>query len=173
MKAFAILPLAFVFTSWSVFGQPPGKGRESMSDDFRGVIHSLFASHEAFDRAVELTKEGYRARTVTEDSELATLLQKHVAQMAERLDGGLSVRHWDPAFAEMREHYDDMEVSLENIAGGVQVTVVGKTPEAIKVARNHAAIVSGFVEKGESRMHTPHATALKGKPSKENGKPKK
>lgn len=133
----------------------------------------MFASHEAFDRAVELTKEGYRARTVTEDSELATLLQKHVAQMAERLDGGLSVRHWDPAFAEMREHYDDMEVSLENIAGGVQVTVVGKTPEAIKVARNHAAIVSGFVEKGESRMHTPHATALKGKPSKENGKPKK
>lgn len=182
LNSLILLIAVTLIASWTVFaGPPPGKGRGGghgaghgrVADDFRGVIHSLFAAHDKFERSVKLTKEGYQARTVSDDPELAKRLQKHVAQMAERLDGGMSVRHWDPAFAEMREHYDDMEVSLKNIAGGVEVTVVGKTPEAIKVARNHAVIVSGFVEKGESQRHATHATALGGKPSRADGDPKK
>lgn len=136
--------------------QGKGHGRGKGSDDFRGVIHSLFAAHDKIDRAVELTDSGYRATTTSRDREVAALLQKHVAEMSERLDGGMSVRHWDPAFAELREHYDDTTVKIENIDGGVSVSVSGKTPAAIKVVRNHAAIVSGFVEKGSEEMHQTH-----------------
>lgn len=137
-------------------GQGHGKG----GGDFQGVIHALFADHEKIARVVEITDSGYRAKTTSQDKEVAALLQKHVAEMAARLDGGMSVRHWDPAFAEFREHYDDTAVVIENVEGGVSVTVSGKTPAAIKVVRNHAAIVSGFVEKGSKEMHQTHPAVI-------------
>ena len=139
-------------------GRGHGKGRGE--GDFRGVFHSLFAAHEKIDRVVELTDSGYRAKTTSEDKAVAARLQKHVAEMAARLDGGMSVRHWDPAFAEFREHYEDTSVEIENIEGGVSVSVTGKTPDAIKVVRNHAAIISGFVEKGSKEMHQTHPAVI-------------
>ncbi len=176
LNALALTTALALIASWSVLAQPPGKGpgagkgpghghgqgpgHGGMSDDFRGVIHTLFAEHESFERSVELTEDGYRATTTSKDPAMAKMVQKHVSQMQERLDGGMGVRHWDPAFAEMRAHYDDMAVKIENVEGGVAVSVVGKTPEAVKVAQNHAKIVSGFVEKGETQMHAKHATAL-------------
>lgn len=137
-------------------GHGPGGGGE-----FRGVIHELFAAHADINRKVEMTEKGYRAVTTSQKPEVAKKLQTHVAQMEARLDGGMSVRHWDPAFAELREHYDDLEVTVNQVKGGVSVEVIGKTPEAVKVARNHAKIVSGFVKKGSSEMHKEHSRALK------------
>lgn len=142
-------------------GKGRGPGHEGTGDDFRGVIHSLFAAHEKVERSVEKTEKGYKATTTSRDPEIAAMLQTHVAQMKERLDGGLNVRRWDPAFVEMREHYADMEVTIENVEGGVAVSVIGKTPEAVLVAQNHADIVSGFVKEGEERMHAKHPLALK------------
>jgi hypothetical protein len=144
--------------------EPRGKGHGhgKGGGEFQGVIHALFAAHEKIDRVVEITDSGYRAKTTSQAKEVAALLQKHVAEMAARLDGGLSVRHWDPAFAEFREHYDDTTVVIDNIAGGVSVTVTGKTPAAVKVVRNHAAIVSGFVEKGSKEMHQTHPAVIVG-----------
>jgi hypothetical protein len=168
-------------TRWALFGifwgmalsllaEPPGKGqghgKGKGGGDFQGVIHALFAAHETIDRVVEITDSGYRAKTTSQDKAVAALLQKHVAEMAARLDGGMSVRHWDPAFAEFREHYDDTTVVIDNIEGGVSVTVSGKTPAAIKVVRNHAAIVSGFVEKGSKEMHQTHPAVIVGPSAK-------
>ena len=152
----------FLATILPLQAEPRGKGQGhgKGGGDFQGVIHSLFAAHEKIDRVVEITDSGYRAKTTSQDEAVAALLQKHVAEMAARLDGGMSVRHWDPAFAEFREHYDDTTVVIDNIAGGVSVTVTGKTPAAIKVVRNHAAIVSGFVEKGSKEMHQTHPAVI-------------
>ena len=148
----------------SLQAEPPGKGqghgKGKGGGEFQGAIHALFAAHETIDRVVEITDSGYRAKTTSQDKAVAELLHKHVAEMAARLDGGMSVRHWDPAFAEFREHYDDTTVVIDNIAGGVLVTVSGKTPAAIKVVRNHAAIVSGFVENGSKEMHQTHPAVI-------------
>lgn len=163
--ALAFLSLAMIFP---LHAEPRGKGHGHGQGgaDFRGVIHSLFDAHEKIDRVVEITDSGYRAKTTSQDKAVAALLQKHVAEMAARLDGGMSVRHWDPAFAEFREHYDDTTVMIDNIAGGVSVTVSGKTPAAVKVVRNHAAIVSGFVEKGSKEMHRTHPAVIVGPSAK-------
>ena len=131
-----------------------------MSADFRGVIHSLFAEHDKVKREVEMTDTGYRASTTSEDAEVAEMIQTHVAQMESRLEGGMGVRHWDPAFAELRAHYDDMEIAIEKIDGGIAVLVTGKTDDAIKVAKNHARIITGFVEKGGEQMHATHEAVL-------------
>ena len=170
-KAFILAVTIALIASWSVFAAPPGKGpgaggkghgpgHGQMTDDFRGAIHSLFAEHEKVKRSVELTDDGYRATTTSDDPEVAATLKKHVAQMESRLEGGLGVRHWDPAFVELREHYDDMAIKVENVEKGVSVSVVGKTPAAIKVAQNHAKIVSGFVKKGSEQMHATHPAVV-------------
>lgn len=138
-----------------------GHGR--MSDDFRGVIHALFENHEEVERAVEVTEKGYRATTTSKKPEVAAMIQKHVGQMKSRLEGGAGVRHWDPAFAEFRDFYDEMVIEVKEVEGGVSVAVTGKTPEAIQVARNHAKIVTGFVEKGPEQMHATHPPALDAK----------
>lgn len=127
-----------------------------MSDQDRATIHSLFVDHEKIDRRVEVIPAGYRSTTTSKDPEVAKRLREHVKGMEARLESGKGVRRWDPAFAELREHYEDMEISVKAIEGGVMVVVKGRTPAAVEVARNHARIITGFVEKGESRMHATH-----------------
>ena len=177
MKTLITLFIAAFISSGVILAEPSEKtsgtaeeksGYGPMSADFRGVIHSLFAEHEKVDRSVELTETGYRASTTSKDSKVAATLQKHVAQMESRLEGGFGVRHWDPAFVELREHYDELGIEVKNIEGGVSVTVVGNTPEAIKVAQHHAGIISGFVEKGGEQMHATHPAAV----TKKDGDPK-
>ncbi len=107
------------------------KGHEHgpMSGDFRGVIHSLFAAHDEVERAVTEIENGYEARTTSDNPEVAAMLQKHVSQMASRLEGGAGVRKWDPAFVELREHYRDMaiEVQIKNITIAVVLALVKST----------------------------------------------
>jgi hypothetical protein len=136
------------------------EGRGGIPADFREVIHTLFAEHDQVKREVKVTREGYEAETTTADAKLAMLLQTHVGQMKSRLESGMGVRHWDPAFVEIRAHYEDMAIEIEDIEGGVRVKVKGKTPDAVKVAQNHAKILSGFVERGPEEMHAEHAAVL-------------
>jgi hypothetical protein len=135
-------------------------GGRGLPADFREVIHTLFAEHEQVKREVKVTPDGYEAETTSADAEVVTLLQTHVGQMKSRLESGMGVRHWDPAFAEIRAHYEDMDIEIEDIEKGVRVKVKGKTPEAVEVAQNHAKILSGFVERGPEEMHVEHAGVL-------------
>ena len=48
-------------------------------------------------------------------------------------------------------------VTDKEIKTGLEVTVVGKTEDAIKVAKNHAQIISGFVRTGEVNKEHPKA----------------
>ena len=144
-------------------GKGSGKGRgkgAGHGQAFQGIVHRLFSAHERIDRSVELTPSGNRAVTTSRDPEVAGWLRTHVSQMEARLKGGMGVRRWDPAFAEFADHYDDLVVKIEEVAGGVAVSVSGKTPEAVKVARNHASIVSGFVKKGPARAQATHPAVV-------------
>ena len=134
-------------------GMGPGAG-------FQEAIHKLFENHEKITRTVEMTETGYRAVTVSDDKEVAETLEKHVKEMRARLGAGMMIRRWDPAFAELVEHYSDIEHEFKEVEGGVEMVAKGKTPDAVKVVKNHAAIVSGFVKKGGTEMHATHARAL-------------
>ncbi|NNE91008.1 MAG: hypothetical protein HKN23_05120 [Verrucomicrobiales bacterium] len=136
-----------------------GKGGRGMPEEQRSVIHHLFQSHESITRSVELNKTGYTAKTTSKDPKISKALQTHVAQMKARLKQGFGVRNWDPAFAEFREHYDALEISIENVEHGILVTVSGKNPKAVQVAQNHAKIISGFVKDGPAKMHKTHPKA--------------
>lgn len=155
--------LGFALTL-SLSAQGPGRGGRGPGGGgpggFQEAIHTLFDNHTKIKRSVELTDSGYKSRTVSDDPEIAKTLQKHVREMRERLGSGRMIRRWDPAFAELVEHYDAIDHEFKEVDGGVEMIASGKTPEAVKVAQNHARIVSGFVEKGPAQMHEKHARAL-------------
>lgn len=141
-------------------GKGQGQGGGPGGGGFQEAIHKLFDNHDKIKRTVEMTDAGYKSRTVSDDPEIAKTLQKHVKEMRERLGSGMMIRRWDPAFAELVEHYEDIEHEFKEVDGGVEMVAKGKTPDAIKVVQNHAKIVSGFVKNGTKQMHETHPRAL-------------
>jgi hypothetical protein len=141
-------------------GHGPGGGQGG--GGFQDAIHKLFRNHEKIKRTVEMTTTGYTSRTISDDPETAKTLQKHVKEMRARLGAGMMIRRWDPAFAELVEHYKEIEHDFKEIERGVEMTATGKTSDAIKVIQNHARIVSGFVKKGPDQMHESHPRVLSG-----------
>lgn len=142
----------------------PQAGRGPQSREARGpidpehnrLIQMLAANHNAIERFHEITTDGYRARTTSKDPELAAALKSHVHYMKARLDAGLPVRQWDPAFREVFQHHAAIQTEFTDLDNGIEVVVRGTTPEAIAVARNHGKVVSGFVADGPQGVQRHH-----------------
>jgi hypothetical protein len=129
---------------------------QGMPPEARDNIHRLFDRHAAIQRSVTLTATGYSAITESEDPVIAGTLRAHVDQMRARLEAGLGVRQWDPAYAEMSRHYADLDLKVEPTAKGLRVVMTGRTPAAVKVAQNHAQIVSKFAAHGWAEHDVSH-----------------
>lgn len=140
---------AMIMNSFRVQGQ-------GMPAENRANIHTLLSNHDKLSRAVTRTEKGYVAVTESDDPQVVVALRAHVKQMSSRLESGLMVRRWDPAFAEYVAHYRDIKHRFEKTPKGVRMTVTGKTPAAIKVAQNHAAVVSEFIKDGWSAHDRTH-----------------
>lgn len=133
---------------------------QGLPAEARDNIHTLLNQHDAIRRSLTLTDDGYMALTETDNPELVKALQAHVRQMEQRLGQALSVRRWDPAFAEYRAHYRDMEMSIEPVTNGVRVVVRGLTPQAVRVAQNHATVINDFVQEGWNAHDATHPAVL-------------
>ena len=133
---------------------------QGMPPEARNNIHQLFNNHAAITRTVTLTKDGYVALTESSDPKVTAALRGHVQQMSDRLKSGLMVRRHDPAFVEYAAHYDNITHTVEPTAKGLKVTVTGKTPDAVKVAQNHASVVTDFASNGWAGHDRDHAKAL-------------
>jgi len=136
---------------------------QGMPPEAREKIHHLFDNHTKVKRTVTVTDTGYTALTESDDAATAAALKAHVKQMSARLKSGLMVRRWDPAFAEYAEHYDEMEHRYEPTDKGMKATVTGKTPLAIKIAQNHAKVISDFAAKGWEAHDRNHPAVESGK----------
>lgn len=134
---------------------------QGMPPEARQNIHLLFNQHAAVTRTVTMTQDGYVALTESDNPKVAAALKGHVRQMEERLRRGLMVRRHDPAFVEFARHYDDISHVMELTEKGLKMTVTGKTPAAIKVAQNHANVVTDFATNGWEAHDRDHAAALK------------
>ena len=129
---------------------------QGMPADMRQNIHALFNGHDTIQRSVRVTTNGYTASTESTDPTVAAALREHAPQMSRRLESGLMVRRWDPAFVEYIAHYAQIEHRFEALTNGLKVVVIGRTPTAIKVAQNHASVISDFVAhgwEGHDRTH--------------------
>lgn len=137
------------------------KGGPGMPAEAREQIHTLFDAHDKIHRDLKLTADGYTALTESDDPNVAAALKKHVKQMQARLGEGLSVRRWDPAFAEYCDHYAEMEHEFTPTDKGVRMTVKGRTAKAVKIAQNHAKVVSAFAAHGWAEHDKKHDTVTR------------
>lgn len=76
--------------------------------------------------------------------------------MQKRLGTGAMVRRWDPAFVELIEYHDQIQTGVEYLKDDIRVVVAGTTDEAVKVARNHAQVVTGFTKRGSDAVQEKH-----------------
>ena len=153
-----IMVAAATAVSASYAQQGGGRG---MPAEAREQIHVLFENHAAIHREVKNTADGYTATTTSDNPKVAAALKTHVKQMEERLASGLSVRRWDPAFAEYCDHYVEMTHTFTATDKGVRMTVKGSTENAVKIAQNHAKVVSAFAAHGWSEHEKEHGTATR------------
>lgn len=149
------LALALALLGMIPVGSFPVQG-QGMPAENRANIHTLFSNHDKLTRTVTRTEKGYVAVTESDDPQVVAALRAHIKQMSSRLESGLMVRRWDPAFAEYVAHYREIKHRFEKTKQGVRMTVTGKTPAAIKVAQNHAAVISEFIKDGWSAHDRTH-----------------
>lgn len=120
------------------------------------VIHDLLINHEKIDRKVEDIPGGVRTLTTSRDAQVARAIRAHVHQMKGRVEDGRPIRHMDPLFREIFEHHDKIEMQVEDVPGGVQVTETSKDPQVAALIRQHARkAVSEFVTGGMRRAMRP------------------
>ncbi|MEO0559103.1 MAG: hypothetical protein AAF170_13075 [Bacteroidota bacterium] len=136
--------------------QGQGQGRMQRRGEAHNTIHALLSNHEAIERRVEDLPNGVKTWTTSDDEEVAVLIRQHVRQMKARLESGRPMRRWDPLFAEVFAHADAIEMTIEDIPGGVYVVETSTDPEVVALIRQHAhRAVSEFVERGMDRAHEP------------------
>lgn len=134
---------------------------QGMPAGSRANIHLLFDQHQQIERSVTLTETGYTATTSSTNPVVAAALQAHVGQMEERLEAGLMVRRWDPAFAEYVATYSEIQHTFAKIPGGIKATVTGTTPDAILIAQNHAQVIADFAAHGWAAHDRSHTAAIR------------
>lgn len=152
---------ALVATLWQILVFLPGmakepEGRGGLSSEARETIHTLFEKRDRIHRKVKEIKDGYEALTESDDPSVARALKQHVRQMEKRLKSGLSVRRWDPAFAQYCDHYEEMEHRFEETEHGLRMIVTASDPLVVRIARNHAGVVSRFVSEGWGEHDLEH-----------------
>jgi hypothetical protein len=152
----APLPAALLCAAGMLCLPPSPAFTQGLPAPARDTIHALFNQHDAVKRTVTLTETGYTALTESDNADVAAALKSHARQMSERLESGLRVRAWDPAFTEYARHYRDLEHRYEETTRGIRAVVSGKTPAAIKAAQAHAAVVSAFVASGWAEHDKTH-----------------
>ena len=141
-----------------------------LPDEQKEIIQYMAGHHEELSRRVTMREDGYEATTTTENAELAGKLKRHFTYMEKRIGSGAMVRRWDPAFAELVRFREQIETKVEYLDNGIKVIVTGKTPEGIKVAQNHARIVTGFTQSGAEAVQRKHEAVVEdAKPSPEAG----
>ena len=140
---------------------------QGMPPEARQNIHALFNGHDQIERVLTQTEAGYEATTQSTNPVIAAALQAHVKQMQDRLDNGLAARRWDPAFAEYRAYYDQIDVQIESTANGVKVVATGKTPDVARVAQNHAGVINQFVSDGWAAHDALHPAVLRAAPGQQ------
>ena len=126
-------------------------GRDGIAEA-RDVFHELLRRHDDIERTVEDLPNGVRTVTISDDPEVSALIRLHVRQMEARFGAGRPVRKWDPLFAELVERFDEIDMTSEDIDGGVRVTQTSEDPQVVLLIRQHAHRgVSEFVERGFDR----------------------
>jgi uncharacterized protein len=116
----------------------------------------LLAHRAEIRRTVKEIAHGVATRTESDNPEVASRIQEHVAAMYRRMKERRPIHQRDPLFAELFRNADRITVKTEKTAKGLEVTETADDPYVIKLIRSHAAVVSAFIKNGHREMMKDH-----------------
>ncbi|MFN0120449.1 MAG: hypothetical protein ACKV2V_08105 [Blastocatellia bacterium] len=135
-------------------GAGMGHGGEQMKD--MQTIHALFGDHQKIKRTIKNLENGVETVTESNDPKVKALIVEHTWAMKARLKNHQPIRQWDPLFAALFEHADQIKLDVTNTAKGVKVTETSTDPYVVRLIQAHAASISEHVKEGPSSMPKRH-----------------
>jgi len=133
-----------------------GGGMMGGSMEEMSAIHRLLSEHDKIKRTVKDIPNGVETTTTSSDPKLAGLIFEHVRQMKARIEKGEPIRQMDPLFREIFANHQHIQMSVEEVPGGVHVTETADEPRVVALVRQHARrAVSEFVVEGMRRAMRP------------------
>ncbi len=136
-------------------GGPGAMGgmREDMT-----TIHALFGGRKKIKRTINNLPNGAETVTESEDSQIASLLQKHVPDMEGRVlsNEPLPPMRFHPLFQELIKNADKVDFNYEETEHGIKVVYTSEDPYVVLLIQEHAKLVSRFIENGMQEIHKPY-----------------
>jgi hypothetical protein len=139
--------------------QQQRRGGMAMDDDHRAdmeMFHFLLDHREAIERTINELPDGVETLTESDDPEIAAAIREHVRAMYTRLDEERPIHRRDPLFAEIFEHADQIEMTMEETEHGLRVRETSSDPYVAKLIQSHARVVSAFIDNGYAEMRQNH-----------------
>ena len=130
-----------------------GQGNHAKMENARTLVHN----HESIVRQIEDIPGGVRTTTTSTDVDMVPVLYAHVAEMKAMLESGGHVRQWDPLFVEIFDHADEINMEINAIENGLEVTETSENPRVTELIRAHARKISEIVAEGPAAAHRPTA----------------
>ena len=135
-------------------GMGMGGGRSDMA-----TIHNLIDNRHTIQRIVNITDDGIRSTTWSENEEVSAWIKQHVAEMSALLESSSGrIRQWDDLFAKVFDLRDShtMQYHDRDDKMGVDVEQYGINKCAIGLVQAHAEVVSAFIDRGYEEVHKNH-----------------
>ena len=121
----------------------------------RNDLHELFANHDKIKRTVTNLPDGIRTITESDDPQVAATIQKHVAEMGKRVEGGrdpgLPIE--TPALHAIFQNKDKIKTTYETTDKGVIAVQTSTDATAVKALQDHAAEVTDLAQRGMVAAH--------------------
>jgi ubiquinone/menaquinone biosynthesis C-methylase UbiE/intracellular sulfur oxidation DsrE/DsrF family protein len=144
-------------------GMGRGPGPEMRVD--QDVFHFLLDHHAEIRRSVKRLDNGVETLTESDNKEVATKIQEHVASMHERVKTGRGLRFWDDLFVAIFKKSDQIRMTVEKTEKGVKVVETSDDKTVVLLIQAHADVVSQFVAHGFDEAHKNHPVPVAAAPA--------
>jgi uncharacterized protein len=142
-------------------GEGPGRGAapsgkmQGKSEEM-AIIRNLFDHHTEIDRTVSQDSNGViYSNTRSDNVQVSDWIKLHVSQMVNLVEQNLVIRPWDPVFAALFQHSNEVLTTVSETSDGVAVSEEGLTECGKLLAELHSEVVCKFVSLGmEEAMNT-------------------
>jgi len=134
-----------------------GHGSDAEHKADQALFSQLLEHHTQLKRETEKLPNGIISRTTSENAELAKVLIEHVAGMERRFAKGRAIRSWDPLFAALFEHRNEIKMEYHPIENGVEAKLTAEDPKIVELIYAHDTTLHNFVNEGfeASKQQSP------------------
>ncbi len=122
------------------------------------TLHALFDGRDKIKRTVKDLPKGAETVTESDDTDIASLLQKHVPAMEGRVlsNEPLPPMRFHPLFQELIKNAEKIDFDYEETDHGVKVVYTSDDPYVVLLIQEHAKLVSRFIKNGMQEIHKPY-----------------